>query len=200
MEDQRRREEALASERAAEAARQAAAEQRHQEMLAQQQLEKARKEAAAVGTEVEYDKFHDMTHARLELSDYTSEAGTHLLSIWAHHDGKEPKAPARVVFRIHRYGPHWEYLNYHDVVVMCGEERLEMDRSDYSSKVDTKTTSGNYCDEHFHIWVHTGDMQKILELGRDLEVKIGSHKPFTLDAETRDKMLRFTKAVRSGAY
>jgi hypothetical protein len=43
-------------------------------------------------------------------------------------------------------------------------------------------------------------MQEMLEMGRDLEVKIGIHKPFSIGAKSRDKMLRFVKAVRSGAY
>ena len=44
------------------------------------------------------------------------------------------------------------------------------------------------------------DQQLLLEKGKDLEIKIGVSEPFTIGAQTRDKMRRFVKAVRSGAY
>jgi hypothetical protein len=150
-------------------------------------------------TEVKYDKFHDSTMIILGLDEFTTEAGTHLPDIYTHHKGKEPVPSAFVTFGILRYGKHWEYLKHHDVFIMCGEQRLKINKTSYESEVDSKDPD-NPCNEHFHIRVMAPLLEQMLELDRDLEVKIGTHKPFTIGPKSRDKMLQFVKAVRSGAY
>jgi hypothetical protein len=152
------------------------------------------------GTEVEYDKFDDYTHITLDLGEFTTGAGRHDPSIATNHKGKDPKAANLVAFFIDRYGSHWEYLKHHDVTIMCGDKRLKIRRQKYESETNPKADVDEYCEEHFFITVAAQDMQDILELNKDLEVKIGIHEPFTIGPKSRDKMLKFVKAVQSGAY
>jgi hypothetical protein len=155
--------------------------------------------ALPAGTEVEYDKFHDITMLSLQLGEFTNEAGTHDLSVHTFHKGREPKAATMVMLQVARYGPHWEYLTYHDVVMMCGDDRLKLRKSSYRSEVDTKDPV-DHCNEFFQLYLSPDELRAVLGRDRDLEVKIGTHDPVTLGANARGKILRFVKAVQSGAY
>jgi hypothetical protein len=154
--------------------------------------------ALPAGTTVQYDKFDDNTTIRLKLGEFTDDAGTHVLSAYAYHDGRGPAAVDEVVFHIFKYSPHWEYLKIHDVVMMCGDDRLEL-KSSYDSEVSTKSST-NPCHEFFSIYLSAEKLQAMLKKSADIEVKIGSHKPFPLGRKCRSQIDAFTKVVRSGAY
>jgi hypothetical protein len=151
------------------------------------------------GTEVEYDKFRDSTMIRLDLDEFSTEADTLYPSIWMVHKGKEPMSSVFVTLSFQRWGKHWEYLENHDVFIMCGEQRLKIRNTNYISKFDTKDPD-EPCSESIHVRMFMIELQRILELGRDLEVKIGNHEPITVGPKSRGQMLRFVKAVSSGEY
>lgn len=154
--------------------------------------------ALPAGTTVEYDKFHDYTLIRLKLGEFTDAAGTHVLSIYASHPGEEAGVPETATVGIYKYSPHWEYLEHHDVVVMCGDRRLKTE-STYRSKVNTKAHV-DPCDEFIHIRFGTEELGAMLGKGKDLEIKIGSHPPLPLGPRSRRQVAAFVTAVRSGAY
>jgi hypothetical protein len=149
-------------------------------------------------TEVTYDKFHDYTFIRLWLGKFKNNQGKHLLAIAASHEGKEPRAVDTVTLFVGKHSPHWEYLNDHDVVVMCGDDRIKSELN-YHSEVDTKDNP-DVCHESIHIYISVADLQAALDKDKDLEIKIGACEPITLGSQIRGKMSRFTKAVRSGDY
>jgi hypothetical protein len=150
------------------------------------------------GTEVRYDKFHDYTAFRLVLGEFENNQGTHSLVICAYHAGKEPRAADTVWLWVGKSSPNWEYLKYHDVVVMCGDDRIKSE-STYDSETNTKVNPG-VCHEYIHIDLSVAGLQAALDKDQDLEIKIGAHEPFKLGPQIRGKMSEFTKAVRSGDY
>jgi hypothetical protein len=150
------------------------------------------------GTKVTYDKFDNLTTILLRLDGFKNEQGKHLLSIAAFHDGKESRAVDTVTLYVAKHSPHWEYLKYHEVVVMCGNDYIQSE-STYNSDVDTKDNP-DVCHEFIHIDISVADLQAALDKDKDLEVKIGAGEPFNLGSQIRGKMSRFIKAVRSGDY
>jgi hypothetical protein len=151
------------------------------------------------GVTVEYDKFDDTTYIRLDLGDFTGDAGTHIISVNAIHEGRDPKAVSAVVFHVYRYGREWAYMKHHDVVMMCGDDRMKIIRQRYDFKLQTKYNDKPWT-EYINIFLKVDDLQSMLERGKDIEFKIGIEGPYTLGRQARDKMLRFVKAVGSGAY
>jgi hypothetical protein len=152
------------------------------------------------GTELHYDKFQDNSLIELDLGQVMNDAGTHFLSIWAVHKGKEPQEARFVTFYVYRHGRDWEYLKHHGVAIVCGERRLNIYKAGYDSELDTKSGRRDNCHEFFNIDLPSGYLQAVLEQDKDLEIKLGDHDPITIGPKARGKMLRFVKAVRSGAY
>jgi hypothetical protein len=81
---------------------------------------------------------------------------------------------------------------------MVGKERVRISDQQYRSKVSGISPSP--CCEFLSLAFPADELQAALAKDKDLDVKIGVSKPFTIGAQTRDKMRRFVKAVRSGAY
>lgn len=159
----------------------------------------ARTEPLPEKTTVEYLEEADVTVIRLNLKDFTNDAGTHLVSIDFAHKGRDPQAAKEVVLHIYRYGPRWEYLKSHDVRATCGDEKLKIRKVDYWSEESPRTPEGR-CNEYLDIYVPAPDLQGMLEQARDLKVEIGGRQSCVLDEATRARIIKFVKAVRSGEY
>ena len=53
------------------------------------------------------------------------------------HSGKvRPEGlDSQVVLSIHRYGQRWEFLNEHQIRIVCGDDRIEHNSDHYSSNM-----------------------------------------------------------------
>ncbi len=151
------------------------------------------------GAETEYDKSDNTTSIRLRLGGFTDEAGRHVMSVSNIHTGKEPRAADAIMLLIVRRGPRWEYVQSHDVKIMCGDQHVKIGEQYYDQDLDDKDPV-NHWREVFVITFPSKDLQTTLERDRDLEVRIGTHDPFPIGPITRGRILQFVRAVRSGAY
>lgn len=149
--------------------------------------------------ELKYVKEGDLTIASRRLGFFTDDAGTHLLSLYAYHKGRDPKAIKEVLIHIYRYGPQWEYRKDHDVEVSCGKAKLNPRKVTYESRKGT-VDPDNPCIETFDLRVSVEDLQTLLERDQDLNVKLGGRESCVLHSPTRRKLLKFVKAARAGEY
>lgn len=149
-------------------------------------------------TKVEYEKFVDATNVNLLLWEKVRDDHGESLVIDAFHKGRRTKAMEEVRLHLSRIGPRLQCIDTHRVFIACGDDRVPI--RDVERKYRQAPGDEDYWLEFFHITISAAELQKALARGKDLEIKIGVHDPFPIGAETRAKMLKFTKAVRSGAY
>ncbi len=149
------------------------------------------------GMAVKYDKFYDRTALMMRLGEIPGLGDKDYVSVTLvySHKGKKPS----VLYKygsmyshvlIYRRGESWKYLTSHDVIMMVGDDHIALDRKSYTSK----TVDGD-CVESVSAYFTWEELTKALSQDKDFEIKIGSAKPFSLDAQARVKMRAFVKFV-----
>jgi hypothetical protein len=137
---------------------------------------------------VTYDKFDDITLIRLGLGEFTDDRGTFVGSMLTSHSGKvRPEGlDSQVVLSIHRYGQRWEFLNEHQIRIVCGDDRIEHNSDHYSSNM-----KDGDCHEYLGTCLNRATLKNCLAKNQDIEVRIGYSKPIPFMARARDKMKIF---------
>ena len=137
---------------------------------------------------VKYDKFDDHTQIHLDLGEFTDDRGDFSASMYIGHSGKTRPAELHndVGLLIYRYGQRWEFLNEHEIRIVCGDDRIEHNSDRYSS--DMKDGD---CNEYLSTYLNRATLKRYLAKNQDIEVKLGYSKPIPFMARARDKMKTF---------
>jgi hypothetical protein len=151
---------------------------------------------AQSGIETKYDKFRDYTAYRMDLGKTEDEDdGGHDFSLSAHHKGEERKALGEsdsVTLLVYHYGPRWLYLQQHDVIMMEGRNKFDIE-THYAHDLSIKYNEVN---EFIHIQMTIGEARKRLKSGKDWEIKIGYKEPLPLGPKARRRILEFLDFVQ----
>ncbi len=134
---------------------------------------------------VTYDKFDDLTRISRQLGTFSDERGAFVAETFTAHQGKgKPhELPRDVTLLIVRTGKRWEFIEAHQVRIVCGDERISHARDDYDHKWDT--TREDDCTESIKTSLTRADLKQCLGTGQDIEIKIGDSKPIALEGLAR---------------
>jgi hypothetical protein len=147
------------------------------------------------GVETKYDRFRDSTSYRMDIAKAVSDDDTHTCSIHAHHRGEEKKAlkdTDSIMLMVYHYGPRWLYLRDHDVIVMEGRTKFDIEQS-YRGELDKK---GDGVDEFIHITMSITEAKVRLKSDKDWEIKIGLEEPRSLGRIERKKIAQFIAFIQ----
>ncbi len=147
------------------------------------------------GMAVKYDKFYDRIALIMRLGEIPGFGEKEYVSVTLmySHKGKNPTQLYKYLdsrFLIYRRGEGWKYLTYHDVIMMVGEYHITRKKQSYTSK-----TADGECVEQMAAYLTWEELTKTLAQDKDFEIKIGTAKPFSLDAQARAKLRAFVKYV-----
>ena len=108
---------------------------------------------------VKYNKFDDRTLISLDLGEFTDDRGHFHTSLLTSYSGKSRPQELRkkVCLHIYRYGQGWEFLNEHQIRIVCGDDRIEHNHDHY----DSDMKDGD-CNEYLSTYLDRDTLKKYL--------------------------------------